>query len=387
VVNSPDFGHKLCLHFITNVLELIYQPKTCKIKFPGGIMKHSTLFLAFALLFALSVPAMAKDDHAKDLKEAAERSAKAAEVFREVMDTPDNSIPEYIIDRAEVIAVFPSVIKAAFIVGGKGGKGLVSIRDPQTRQWGTPVFLKLGGGSFGAQIGGESTDLILVGLNQDSANLFLKDKFELGGEASVAAGPVGRSAAASTDAPSFESQILSYSRNKGLFAGVAIKGAKIWQDKDLNAAVYGTEKIRDLSMIRTVSEKGAPADVMVFVNTLNQYTNKGAAGSAMGEDVNKEITPVSEKTETVKEESAADVEHTNMDMEHHDMKKSETTATTESATTEKTETVDTSSQVGNVNEDMNQDQNLNQNLNQDMTQKETSTTVETKPARKRLAKD
>ena len=349
-------------------------------------MKHSTLFLVFAMLFALSVPAMAKDSKAKDLKEATERSAKASEVFREVMDTPDNSIPEYIVDRAEVIAVFPSMIKGGFIIGGNGGKGLVSVRDPETHQWGPPVFLKIGGLSFGAQIGGESIDLVLVGLNKDTADLFLKDKFELGGEASVAAGPVGRTATASTDAPTFESKILSYSRSKGLFAGVAIKGAKIWQDKDLNRVVYNQDKIRDLNVISTVSTTSISSEILVFSNTLNQYTNKGGAAAIKTEEVNKDIAPVSEKTAITKEESSVEVDHPPM--------QNDTTGSTniektdiEKTDIEKTGTVDTGSQVGNVNENMNQDQNLNQNMNQDMPKKDTSTTVEPKPARKRLAKD
>jgi SH3 domain-containing YSC84-like protein 1 len=191
-------------------------------------MRIATYLLIIALVFGLALPiSSTADSKSRNIEKASQRSAKAAQVFSEIMDTPDKGIPQYIIDRAECIAVFPSVLKIGFIFGGRGGTGLLSVRDPQTHQWQPPIFLRMGGGSFGAQIGGQSIDVILVGMSRRSAELFTRDRFELGGELSATAGPVGRNAAASTDLPTFRSEILSYSRSRGLFAGVMIKGAVI----------------------------------------------------------------------------------------------------------------------------------------------------------------
>jgi SH3 domain-containing YSC84-like protein 1 len=201
-----------------------------------------TSVLSFALivasLIAITPSAMAEDRK----KEAEEQDAKAAEVFHEIMNIPEGGIPQNLLDKAECIAVFPSVIKAGFIFGGRGGKGLVSCRDSKTGAWGPPLYLKIGGGSFGLQIGAQATDVVLVVLNRRAAELFTKDRFELGGEASATAGPVGRTAAAATDLPTLRSQILSYSRSRGAFAGLEIKGSAITRDKALNQAVYGQNK-------------------------------------------------------------------------------------------------------------------------------------------------
>jgi SH3 domain-containing YSC84-like protein 1 len=368
-------------------------------------MKFSSLFLVFALFFALSAPALARDadKRAEDLQDASKRSAKAAEVFREVMNTPDNSIPDYIIERAEVIAVFPSVIKVGFIVGGRAGSGLVSVRDPQTKQWQAPIFLKIKGGSFGAQIGAESVDMVLIGLNQDSANLFLKEDFELGGELSVAAGPVGRNAAASTDAPSFESKLLSYSRSRGLFAGAVFKGAKISQDSDLNRAVYGQ---KDISVIRPVSQTSVPASVMVFSDTLNQY-KAGFKNSAKTDTVTTDESTAAvqsdtsielekEHTDTTANSSmtATTTEKTETEsLETEKTEKTETENTADLSTQDKmdttetaktTETVDTSSQVATERTDTTETVDTNSQI-ENVDQKETS--VQKTQPRKRLAKD
>jgi SH3 domain-containing YSC84-like protein 1 len=204
-----------------------------------------------------------------DAKEAREQSEKAAKVLNDIMDKPDSNVPEWLFDKAECVAVFPSVVKAAFIVGGRGGKGIVTCRDPQTRQWMQPAFLKIGGGSFGAQIGVSSTDLVLFGMNRDSADAFFKDRLELGGEAAVAAGPVGRSVSASTDAPTISSQFLSYSRSKGLFAGVSLQGAVITQDEDLNRAVYGPDFTAAGSM---KSMRTTPSEVAPFTTAVSKYS-------------------------------------------------------------------------------------------------------------------
>lgn len=204
-----------------------------------------------------------------DAKEAREQSQKAARILNEIMDKPDNTVPEWLFDRAECVAVFPSVVKAAFIVGGRGGKGIVTCRDPQTREWMQPMFLKIGGGSFGAQIGVQSTDLILFGMNKDAMDAFTKERLELGGEAEVAAGPVGRRAGASTDLPTVSSQFLSYSRSKGLFAGVSLQGAVITQDDDLNRAVYGPNFTAAGAM---KSASTIPNEISAFTMTVKKYT-------------------------------------------------------------------------------------------------------------------
>lgn len=237
-------------------------------------MKLRSFLLIFALVFGIAMPIMAQAKDSKDVEKAAHRAADAAKVFNEIMDAPDNSIPQNIIDGAEVVAVFPSVFKAGFIVGGRGGAGVVSIRDAQTREWGAPIFFKIGGGDFGLQIGAQSTDLVLIGTNRRAADMFLKENFKLGGEVSAAAGPVGRAAEASTDLPSIRSEFLSYSRSRGLFAGAVINGAKVWQDTDLNTAVYGERKIETA---RQISEESPTKGVMVFTNTLNRYSKKHGA--------------------------------------------------------------------------------------------------------------
>jgi SH3 domain-containing YSC84-like protein 1 len=174
----------------------------------------------------------------KQLDEAIEKAKEAADAFNEIMDAPDKAIPHELLDRGEAVAVFPNTLKAAFIVGGTGGKDVISRRTSEG--WSFPAFFKLGGGSFGAQIGAQATDYVLLFINERALKGLLTDKFEMGGEVSIAAGPVGRTAAASTDLK-LDAQILSYSRSKGVFAGVALKGAVITPDDGRNRAIYGDE--------------------------------------------------------------------------------------------------------------------------------------------------
>jgi len=166
--------------------------------------------------------ARADESQDKQLKDAAEQSTKAAKAFDAIMQVPDKAIPRDLVARAKAIAVFPRVIKVAFTVGGEGGRGVVSQRT--STGWGNPVYLRAGGGSVGPQIGASATDFFLLLMNEDSVQGLMKDKFELGGEAGVAAGPVGRNAGAATDAL-LQAAILSYSRSRGLFAGVNVKGS------------------------------------------------------------------------------------------------------------------------------------------------------------------
>ena len=194
------------------------------------------LTLAIALLGLTSaVVARSRDDHEPKVKEAASQSAKAAKVFDAIMQTPDKAIPRDLLAHAKAIAVFPQVIKAAFWIGGEGGRGVVSRRT--STGWSDPVFFRAGGASVGPQIGASAADIVLLFMNDDAVGSLLKDRFELGTEADVSAGPVGREAGAGTDAL-MHAEILSYSRSRGLFAGVNLKGVAISPEDDLNQAVY-----------------------------------------------------------------------------------------------------------------------------------------------------
>src|SRR5258707_9081079 len=197
------------------------------------------LALVMGLVSTASITASAqqeRDRSAKKARAAAEQSAKAARVFDQIMGTRERSIPQDLIDRAEAVAVFPGVLKGGFIVGGRGGSGVISRRV--AGGWSAPAFFDLGGGSIGLQIGVASTDYILLFMNDRAVESLLNDKFEIGGEGSAAAGPVGRSASASTDAR-LNAQILSYSRSKGAFAGLELKGVVIKPDNEDNLQVYG----------------------------------------------------------------------------------------------------------------------------------------------------
>ena len=232
------------------------------------IQRHSAY--AFALAAVLCLSAAAVPAQGGRMKDAARHANDAAKVFRQIMGTPDNGIPRDLLDKAEAVVVFPGVKKAAFIVGGQGGQGVVSRRAPGG--WSQPAFLNLGGGSIGAQIGAQKTDYVLLIMNQEGLNGLLEDKFEMGGEASVAAGPVGRTAAATTNA-TLDAGILSYSRTKGAFAGVSLKGAVIGHDNDLNQAVYG-KNAHELLSGPSMTMNQMPAAVRIFPMTLAGYSKR-----------------------------------------------------------------------------------------------------------------
>ena len=168
----------------------------------------------------------------------AERVQKAATVFDEIMGMPDKAVPSAILDKAEAIAVFPGTIKGGLGVGAHRGKGIMSTRNRANGTWSNPGFLTLTGGSFGAQIGAQEIDLVLIVMNKSGVQNLLKNEFKIGADASVAAGPVGRSAEASTDIQ-LRAEILSYSRARGLFAGVTLNGSAIREDEDANQRFYG----------------------------------------------------------------------------------------------------------------------------------------------------
>ena len=218
-------------------------------------------------LMALVSGADAQKNPGKELKAAVDRVEDASDVVEEVMKVAEKSIPRDLLQKAKAIVVFPGTVKAAFIVGGQGGKG-VAIRRVGTG-WSAPAFLNMAGGSFGAQIGGQKTDYVLVIMNEKGLSNLLQDKFELGGEGSVSAGPVGRTASASTNA-TMDAEILSYSRSKGLFAGVSLKGVVISQDQDMNQAVY-QKSANDILGNTGVPSTEAPKSLQKLSDTLSLY--------------------------------------------------------------------------------------------------------------------
>ena len=182
----------------------------------------------------------------QERSEQAEVITESMQVLRELTATPDKGIPNHLLQRAEGIIVIPSLVKGGFIIGGKHGKGIVSVRDRSTRQWTAPAIAKLTGGSIGWQIGVEKVDLVMLVMNRDGVDELLQDKFTIGGSASLTAGPVGRSADAATNAQ-MSSKILAYSRAQGLFAGASLEGAGLHADDDDNAELYGEAvRLRDV---------------------------------------------------------------------------------------------------------------------------------------------
>ncbi len=166
------------------------------------------------------------------------RMNECAYVLDEIMMMPEEGIPEDLLAQCEAIGIFPSTISGGFVFGGRFGQGIVVARDPNTRKWGAPAFFTIGGASFGFQIGGQATDLVFVVTSKRGIDGLLQDKVTLGGDAAVAAGPMGRKAEVATDVL-LKSNILSYSRSKGLFAGVALQGAIVAANKDDDRALYG----------------------------------------------------------------------------------------------------------------------------------------------------
>jgi SH3 domain-containing YSC84-like protein 1 len=232
---------------------------------------RASAFIYASLFMVLSVALLAQGQtrKAKRIAEATKEAQQAADVFTEIMNVPEHAIPQKLLDKAEAVAVFPGVIKAGFIVGGRAGEGVISRRVKGG--WSAPAFFNLAGGSIGLQIGASKTDFVLLFMNADALNGLLKDKFELGGEGSVAAGPVGRSTSASTDAL-LRAQIISYSRSKGLFAGLELKGVVISPDNDVNLAAYGLKANDILATNRSGALSKMPAGVRVFPRTLARYS-------------------------------------------------------------------------------------------------------------------
>src|SRR5262245_30079011 len=199
-----------------------------------------------------------------------ERRSNAAKAFDEIMSAPDN-IPKSVLDKAECIVVIPGMKKGGFIVGGRYGKGMVSCRGKDKSGWGAPAMLEMGGGSVGLQIGASAVDVVMLVMNREGMDSLLKSKFTLGGDASVAAGPVGRAGAAETDAL-MSAKVLSYSRSKGVFAGLELKGSTLNQDNGANKAIYG----KDIDAKEIMAGKvKSPAAAKPVTDVLTKYSPKG----------------------------------------------------------------------------------------------------------------
>ncbi|HJU44631.1 MAG TPA: lipid-binding SYLF domain-containing protein [Vicinamibacterales bacterium] len=223
------------------------------------------LLIISAAVFAASHALMAQPS-----SDEARRVADAATVLEEIMAASDNAVPRTILESAEGIAVFPSLIKGGIIVGAQRGRGILSVRDRKSGGWSSPAFLTITGGSIGAQIGAQAIDLVLVINDQRGLEQLVKNQFKVGADAAVAAGPVGRDAGASTDIQ-LRAQILSYSRARGLFAGVALNGSTIRQDRDANERYYGTAY--RTSQIVFDGLGGSPDPVANWKATLTKYAH------------------------------------------------------------------------------------------------------------------
>jgi SH3 domain-containing YSC84-like protein 1 len=236
--------------------------------FEKRVVGLTGIMLGLCLIISVSE---AQVQNSKRTGDAIRHSEQAATVFSQVMGAPDKGIPKSVLDKAKAVAVFPGITKAGFIVGGRGGQGVVSRRV--AGGWSAPAFFNLGGADFGAQIGVEKIDAVLLFMNDDALTSLLKDKVELGGELSATAGPVGRTASATTDAL-LRAGILSYSRTKGLFAGAVLKGAAITPDNDLNESVYGKSARELLTDHQGVSLAQMPAGIDAFTRTLARYSTR-----------------------------------------------------------------------------------------------------------------
>jgi len=233
-------------------------------------MRKLLTYLSCALFVVtpLSADVASAADESKDN----DRLRNSGTVLKEILDVPDD-IPQGLLDKADCVVVFPSVLKAAFIVGGSYGRGAMSCRTGEDFRgpWGAPAMMALEGGSFGFQIGGQATDFVLLVMNESGARGILASKVKLGGDASVAAGPVGRDSSAETDA-TLRSEILSYSRARGLFAGVSLEGSTIRPDNGDNRRVYGKKiSAKEIVLSGTVP---VPEAAQQLISTLDARTPK-----------------------------------------------------------------------------------------------------------------
>lgn len=224
-------------------------------------MKQITVIACGLAMTTLSLSAHAAGDKEK----VAGRLNDAAAVIRQIMATPDKAIPSSILAGASCVVVIPSYKKAAFVVGGQYGQGVATCRTP--RGWSAPVAVQMAGGSFGFQIGGQATDLVMVAMNDQGLQDMLKNKFKLGADAAASAGPVGRNAAAGTDWK-MNAEFLTYSRSKGLFAGINLDGTVVSQNQDDTRALYGSDVPFETIL---KGNQATPAEARAFVSTVARY--------------------------------------------------------------------------------------------------------------------
>jgi lipid-binding SYLF domain-containing protein len=223
--------------------------------------------LGVMLILQVTDPSVAR---AADKHKDEDRLKECGAVLKEILDVPED-VPQDLLDKADCVVVYPSVLKAAFVVGGSYGRGAMTCRKGEnfTGSWGAPTMMALEGGSFGFQIGGQATDFVLLVMNEGGARGILSGKVKLGGDASVAAGPVGRNASAETDV-TLRSEILSYSRARGLFAGISLAGSTIRPDKNANKQIYGKEI--EAKQIVLSDEVNVPPAAKQLVSTLDAKT-------------------------------------------------------------------------------------------------------------------
>lgn len=243
-------------------------------------MKKSLVFL---LVLAMSAMAFAFDD--KDTHKAEDRVTAAGTVLDEIESAPDTGIPEEVLSSAECVAVVPSLLKGGFIVAARYGRGVASCRTPTG--WSAPAFIFTSGGSFGFQIGGQAIDLVMLIMNKDGLKNLLSSKFQLGADASVAAGPVGRHAAADTDWK-LRAQVLTYSRARGAFAGISLAGAVVKQDKDATREFYGRMVPFRTALTGNVE---APSNAYPFLSVLAKWAQKAAKEYKPAENTKPAVTP------------------------------------------------------------------------------------------------
>ena len=225
--------------------------------------------LVLCLVVCFAFPVWAKDE--EDTTKAEDRIRAAGMVLDEIEAAPDQGIPEEVLGSAQCVAVVPTLLKGGFIVGARYGRGVASCRTP--KGWSAPAFFSIKGGSFGLQIGAQAVDLVMLIMNDNGMKNLLSSQFKLGADASVAAGPVGRHAAADTDWK-LKAQVLSYSRARGLFAGLELSGAAIEQDKDATREFYGRMVPFKTSLTGTIA---APPNAYPFLNVLAKWA-KTASG-------------------------------------------------------------------------------------------------------------
>ena len=227
------------------------------------------IFLPLFIIFLLVAACFADEDREKVVG----RVREAGTVLDEIMSAPDKGIPEEIMGAAECVAIVPSLLKGGFVFGGEYGRGVATCRGPNG--WSAPAFFKVGGGSFGLQIGGQAVDLVMVIMNQRGMQALLSSHFQLGADASAAAGPVGRHAEGMTDWK-MRAEVLTYSRARGLFAGVTLNGAWIKQDNGDTRAFYG----RNIAFSKILrGEIPAPSDAQAFLSTVAKYNATPSAGA------------------------------------------------------------------------------------------------------------